>query len=265
MVSLTQVKEKMEVVGADGVHVGTVDGVEKDRIKLTKSDSGIGSHKGHHHYLPAGIVSEVEGNQVRLSATGANAMLFREESSGKPAETTGSKSGSWQGNQPSTGASSGTDWNKLGIAAVALAGAGVAAAAALQQRKKRDTGQHESNKDYELRLSTDETVRLISSSKVEGTPVVGRDGEKLGTIQSFMVDKYTGRVAYAIMSFGGGLGVGASLFPLPWAMLDYDTSKDGYALDITKEQLADAPKFEANSEPEFDAGYRRRVLLFYRR
>ena len=271
MVSLTQVKEHMEVVGADGVHVGTVDAVEKDRIKLTKQDSGVGSHKGHHHYLPAGIVAEVEGNQVRLSATGANALMFREESSGKPAETSGHKSsGSYSNDagatnrQATAGVASGANWNKIGIAAVAIAGAGAAAAAALQQRKKRDVS-NESGKDYELRLSTDETVRLISSSKVEGTPVVGRDGEKLGTIQSFMVDKYTGRVAYAVMAFGGTLGAGQSLFPLPWSVLDYDTDKDGYALDLTKEQLVNAPKFEANSEPEFDAGYRRRVLLFYKR
>ena len=79
-----------------------------------------------------------------------------------------------------------------------------------------------------------------------------------------MVDKYTGRVAYAVMSFGGTLGVGASYFPLPWPLLDYDVAKDGYALDITKEQLAGAPKFEGGNEPEFTADYRRKVLVFYR-
>jgi hypothetical protein len=79
-----------------------------------------------------------------------------------------------------------------------------------------------------------------------------------------MVDKYTGRVAYAIMSFGGTMGVGASLFPLPWPLLDYDVEKDGYGLEITKEQMADAPRFEANNEPEFSPEYRRSLLTFYR-
>ncbi|MEO6717465.1 MAG: DUF2171 domain-containing protein [Novosphingobium sp.] len=62
----------MEVIGADGAHVGTVDSIEGDRIKLTKSDSGVGAHSGHHHYLPLSQVSGVDGNQVRLMANGAN-------------------------------------------------------------------------------------------------------------------------------------------------------------------------------------------------
>lgn len=79
-----QIRERMEVIGADGVHVGTVDGIEGDRIKLTKDDRSAGfegqSHAGHHHYLSLGLVAEVEGDQVRLSANGANAAdLFIEE------------------------------------------------------------------------------------------------------------------------------------------------------------------------------------------
>ncbi|AKM10240.1 DUF2171 domain-containing protein [Croceicoccus naphthovorans] len=78
------IREHMEVIGADGVHVGTVDGVEGDRIKLTKNDSDAGfeqeSHHGHHHYLSLGLVAGVEGDKVRLSASGANAAeLFIEE------------------------------------------------------------------------------------------------------------------------------------------------------------------------------------------
>jgi hypothetical protein len=79
-----------------------------------------------------------------------------------------------------------------------------------------------------------------------------------------MVDKYTGRVAYAVLSFGGTFGFGSSLFPLPWPLLDYDVEKDGYVLNITKEQLSNAPKFEAAEAPNFDTDYRQRVLLFYR-
>jgi hypothetical protein len=76
---MTEIKEHMEVIGADGVHVGTVDKVERNRIKLTKKDSGEGSHKGHHHYIDRGLVAGVEGNKVRLSATGAAAVTMEEE------------------------------------------------------------------------------------------------------------------------------------------------------------------------------------------
>ena len=74
-----QIQEGMEVIGADGVHVGTVDRVEGHRIKLTRADSGSGSHEGHHHFLSVGLVAGVEGNRVRLSATAENAELFEEE------------------------------------------------------------------------------------------------------------------------------------------------------------------------------------------
>ena len=85
MTEASAIREHMEVIGADGVHLGTVDRCEGGRIKLTKADSGAqmegaeGSHAGHHHYIPLGLVAAVEGNQVRLSATGANAVLFEEE------------------------------------------------------------------------------------------------------------------------------------------------------------------------------------------
>lgn len=75
------IKEHMEIIGADGVHVGTVDKLEGNRIKLTKKDSGEGSHKGHHHYIDRGLVAGVEGNKVRLSATGAVAVTMEEEKS----------------------------------------------------------------------------------------------------------------------------------------------------------------------------------------
>lgn len=82
MADLSNVTEHMEVVGADGVHIGTVDRVEGGRIKLTKADSG--SHPDHHHYISGGLVSGVEGNTVRLSASGASAVLLEEERDGQP-------------------------------------------------------------------------------------------------------------------------------------------------------------------------------------
>lgn len=81
----SKIKEHAEVIGADGVHVGTVDHVEGDRIKLTKKDSGMGDHKGHHHFIPLGLVAEVEGDKVRLSANADVAVSFEEEEGGSPA------------------------------------------------------------------------------------------------------------------------------------------------------------------------------------
>jgi hypothetical protein len=81
--SIDQIREGMEVIGADGVHLGTVDRIEGERIKLTRADSGSGSHEGHHHFLAAGLVAGVEGDRVRLSANGdVAAELFEEEQDG---------------------------------------------------------------------------------------------------------------------------------------------------------------------------------------
>ncbi|MBX3594773.1 DUF2171 domain-containing protein [Sphingomonas sp.] len=85
MTDTSNIREHMEVIGADGVHLGTVDKIEGDRIKLTKADSGAqiegatGSHEGHHHYVSIGLIADVEGDKVRLSATAANAFMFIEE------------------------------------------------------------------------------------------------------------------------------------------------------------------------------------------
>jgi hypothetical protein len=83
MADKSAIAEHMEVIGADGVHVGTVDKVEGDRIKLTKKDSGAGfeggSHEGHHHFISLGLVADVEGDKVRLSANGDVAVSFEEE------------------------------------------------------------------------------------------------------------------------------------------------------------------------------------------
>jgi hypothetical protein len=82
MADASQIREHAEVIGADGVHLGTVDKVEGDRIKLIKKDSGR-SHEDHHHYIPLALVAEVEGDRIRLSATGAVAAeMFEEEEDG---------------------------------------------------------------------------------------------------------------------------------------------------------------------------------------
>ena len=82
MSHIDDIKDHMEVIGSDGVHVGTVDHIDGDRIKLTKQDSGQGEHEGHHHYISRGLVASVEGDKVRLSANADVAVSFEEEASG---------------------------------------------------------------------------------------------------------------------------------------------------------------------------------------
>jgi hypothetical protein len=79
MPDISQVKEHMEVIGADGVHVGTVDRMEDSRIKLTKRDAGQGAHKDHHHYIAKGLIATLEGDKVRLSANADVAVTMEEE------------------------------------------------------------------------------------------------------------------------------------------------------------------------------------------
>ena len=79
MAGVAGIKAQMEVIGADGVHIGTVDKIEGNRIKLTKKDSGEGSHEGHHHFIDGGLVAEIEGNKVRLSANADVAVTMEQE------------------------------------------------------------------------------------------------------------------------------------------------------------------------------------------
>jgi hypothetical protein len=95
----------------------------------------------------------------------------------------------------------------------------------------------------------DETTDLIASSKVEGTAVYNRQGERLGDVYNFMVGKRSGRVAYAVMSFGGFLGIGKRYHALPWSMLTYDTKRGGYVIDADKERLMAAPHFAEGEDP----------------
>jgi hypothetical protein len=83
MAGIEGVKQHMEVIGADGVHVGKVDRVDGRRIKLTKEGSGLSGHGGHHHYIDGGLIADIEGDKVRLSANAAVAITFEEEADGK--------------------------------------------------------------------------------------------------------------------------------------------------------------------------------------
>jgi hypothetical protein len=109
------------------------------------------------------------------------------------------------------------------------------------------------------------TSDVICSDKVEGTAVYNNAGEKLGSIDSLMIDKRTGQVRHAVLEFGGFLGLGTDRFPLPWAMLNYDTDRDGYVVPIDKDRLDDAPRYPHTGASPFttDAGYGQRVNNFY--
>ena len=112
-------------------------------------------------------------------------------------------------------------------------------------------------------IATDETVNLIASDKVEGTVVYNVQGERLGTIHNFMVNKRSGQVDYAVLTFGGLFGVGADYYPLPWSVLSYDSNQGGYVIDLDKSQLDKAPHFPVGNEPAFDTAYGREVNDYY--
>jgi len=112
-------------------------------------------------------------------------------------------------------------------------------------------------------IATQETHNLIASDKVEGTSVFNRAGEKLGTVSRFMVDKRSGKVDYAVLSFGGMFGLGREHYPLPWGVLNYDTSRGGYVVDLDPKLLEGAPRFSEDREPAFDDSYGREVYGYY--
>jgi hypothetical protein len=113
-------------------------------------------------------------------------------------------------------------------------------------------------------VATDETSTLISSDKVEGTAVYNRAGEKLGSIHTLMIDKTSGKVAYAVMSFGGFLGIGDRYHPLPWSVLDYETSQGGYVVDLDRSKLEGAPTYGTSETPNWsDRSWGQQVHDYY--
>lgn len=104
---------------------------------------------------------------------------------------------------------------------------------------------------------------VISSDKVNGTDVYNPAGEKLGSIDCLMIDKISGKVRYAVMEFGGFLGMGTDRYPLPWDTLKYDIGMDGYVVTLAKEQLENGPKYEHNIVPHYNEEYGRRVNEYY--
>ena len=112
-------------------------------------------------------------------------------------------------------------------------------------------------------LALDETPRLIASDKVEGTAVYDREGRHLGTVHNFMVDKVSGQVAYAVLAFGGFLGLGENHHPLPWRALTYDTRLGGYVVDIDPGELSGAPSHGSGEDGFADPAYGKRLDDYY--
>ena len=108
-----------------------------------------------------------------------------------------------------------------------------------------------------------ETSSLIASDKVENTPVYRSNGEQVGTIQRVMIDKLSGKVAYAIMSFGGFMGIGEDYYPLPWNVLTYNESLGGYEVNVTEQQLKGAPHYSQHQSWDWSDRSKARQLNDY--
>jgi hypothetical protein len=132
-----------------------------------------------------------------------------------------------------------------------------------RERAMRERDDRFNNDDTRREFPINETSRLIASNKIEGTPVYSRDGDRLGSIYNFMVDKRSGQVEYAVMSFGGFLGMGQDYYPLPWDMLTYDTEEDGYVVDLHERDLDEAPRYRRGQEPRYDREYDRYVASYW--
>ncbi|ARS29188.1 PRC-barrel domain-containing protein [Sphingomonas sp. KC8] len=96
----------------------------------------------------------------------------------------------------------------------------------------------------QVKAALDEGHDLVSSARVEGTPVFSPEGEKLGTVHSVMIHKVTGQVAYAVLQFGGLFGIGSHVHPIPWDRMTYDKARRGYVTVISREQIEDAPSLD---------------------
>lgn len=112
-------------------------------------------------------------------------------------------------------------------------------------------------------LGRRETVSLIGSDKVEGTAVYRSDGTKVGRIERVMIEKVSGEVAYAVMSFGGFMGIGEDYYPLPWSALTYNPELDGYEVNVSEEQLKGAPRFTQHETWDWSSPDRAKTLHDY--
>jgi sporulation protein YlmC with PRC-barrel domain len=112
--------------------------------------------------------------------------------------------------------------------------------------------------------TSNETIgQVISSDKVEGSAVYNPAGDKLGSIDDLMIDKVSGQVQYAVLEFGGFLGMGTDRYPIPWTVMKYSTDKGGYVVPLDKAKLENAPKYREGDIPVYDRAYGSRINSYY--
>jgi hypothetical protein len=114
-----------------------------------------------------------------------------------------------------------------------------------------------------LSVENRETASLIGSDKVEGTAVYRSNGDRVGQVQRVMIDKISGKVAYAVMSFGGFMGIGEDYYPLPWSLLTYNPKLGGYEVNVGEEQLRGAPKYSKHESWDWSSRARDQEVYGY--
>lgn len=113
-------------------------------------------------------------------------------------------------------------------------------------------------------MTTPNTISsVISSDRVNGTNVYNPAGDRLGTIETLVIDKISGKVRYAVMEFGGFLGIGTDRYPLPWDTLKYEPNMGGYVVSLAREQLENAPRYAREDQPDYAGDYGRQVNDYY--
>ena len=105
--------------------------------------------------------------------------------------------------------------------------------------------------------------RLISSNKIEGIPVLSRDGDKLGAVSAFLVDRFDGQVNFVIVAMGGLLGLGSSYHPVPWCLISFEPGRDGYVIAVDRAVLSSGPSFKGGTDQLFDAAFTGRILSYF--
>jgi hypothetical protein len=117
--------------------------------------------------------------------------------------------------------------------------------------------------DQEAARTSDPDHNLIASDRVEGTKVYRPNGKRIGRIEHFMVDKVSGQVEYAVMSFGGFLGLGEELRPVPWGALEYDSDREGYVVAAEDDTFRNSPFIEGGTAPEWDSAYAKQLYGYW--
>jgi sporulation protein YlmC with PRC-barrel domain len=216
----------------------------------------VDTYRTSQAYEEAGSGARAYGGEAGMGARPTGADMYRTQARGQTARRGGTGGGDMLEDAiPLVGILVG---GALGyLAATALGGS--SGGQSKSQSRSPSTGQGRQSSSVEH----DETTDMIASNKVEGTTVYNRQGEKLGEVYNFMVGKRSGRVAYAVMSFGGFLGIGQKYHAVPWNALTYDTSKGGFVIDANRDRLMGAPHYGAGEDPFARPGYGREVQDYW--